>query len=254
VKRFFFDRIASMKTKKQIGELIYGIHPIIELLKAKRRKLITVYTTRPEPKAWSLIKVLWPKYNVPIQYVERDILTRMAGTSEHQGVVAWVQEFHFRKSFFNAEKQPFLVMLDSIQDTRNVGAILRSAYCTGANGIIMITREAAPITGAAIKASAGLAEHMEVYLAPSPQAAIAELKKAGYNIYMAMFKGENAAQITYKEPLCLVIGGEWTGVSKEIIKDGIPITLPQKTTDISYNASVAAGILLFLISTQMKKI
>lgn len=244
-----------MKTKKQqIGELIYGVHPLIELLKAKKRKLISVYTTRPEPKAWALVKAVWPKYQVAIQYVERDILTRMAGTTEHQGIVAWVQEYKFRKAFFNPEKQPFLVMLDGVQDTRNVGAILRSAYCTNASGVIMITRDAAPLNGSSIKASAGLAEHLEIYLSPSPQAAIAELKKAGYTIYLAMFKGENAAHVVYKEPLCMVIGSEFTGISKDIMKDGIPVTLPQKTADISYNASVAAGILLFLISTQLKKI
>jgi 23S rRNA (guanosine2251-2'-O)-methyltransferase len=244
-----------MKNKKQIkGELIYGVHPVIELLKAKRRKLISVYTTRPEPKAWALIKAVWPKYQVPIQYVERDVLTRMAGTTEHQGVVAWVQEYSFRKAFFSSDKQPFLVMLDGVQDTRNVGAILRSAYCTNASGVIMITRDAAPLNGSSLKSSAGLAEHLEIYLAPSPQAAIAELKKAGYTIYLATFKGENATTITYKEPLCLVIGSEFTGISKDIMKDGVHVTLPQKTADISYNASVAAGLLLFIVGTQLKKI
>lgn len=245
-----------MKTKKQqhIGELIYGVHPLIEVLKAKRRKLISVYTTRPEPKAWNLIKAAWPKYHVAVQYVERDVLTRMAGTTEHQGVVAWVQAYNFRKKFFDPAKQPFLVMLDGVQDTRNVGGILRSAYCTNANGVIMITRDAAPLNGSSIKASAGLAEHLEIYLAPSPQAAIAELKKAGYTIYLAAFKGKDATQITYKEPLCLVIGSEFTGISKDIMEDGVTVTLPQKIADTSYNASVAAGILLFLISTQRKKI
>lgn len=240
--------------KKPVGELVYGIHPVVELLKAKRRKLISIYTTKPEPKAWAQIAELWPKYHVPIQYVSRDILTRMAGTTDHQGVVAWVHPYPFRKVFFDAEKQPFLVMLDGIQDGRNVGAIIRSAYCTNASGVIMIKRDAAPLNGAALKASAGLAEHMEIYLSPSPQAAILELKKAGYTTYLAVFGGQDATTVTFKKPSCVVIGSEGFGVSKEILKDGVQVTLPQKTKDISYNASVAAGILLFLVATQQKSV
>lgn len=242
------------ETKKVVGELIYGIHPVVELLKAKRRKLITIYTTKPEPKAWQLIQALWPKYQVPIQYVTREVLARMAGTTDHQGIVAWVGSYPYRKQFFDPKKQPFLVMLDSIQDTRNVGAIIRSAYCTGANGVIMIKKDAAPLNGASLKSSAGLAEHMEIYIAPSPQAAVLELKKAGYTTYLATFDGEKASNYQFKEPLCMVIGSEGFGVSREILKDGIHITLPQRSSDISYNASVAAGILFFLIATQHKKI
>lgn len=239
-------------SKKQVGELIYGVHPLLELLKAKRRKLISLYTTKPEPKAWAQIQALWPKYQVAIQYVSRDILTKMAGTTDHQGFVAWVAAFPYRKSFFDPKKQPFLVMLDSIQDARNVGAIIRSAYCTGASGVIMVGRDAAALNGPAIKASAGLCEHMEIYISPSPQAALIELKKAGYTPYLATFAGKDATTVTYNQPLCIVIGSEGVGVSREILKEGVHVTLPQKTKDISYNASVAAGILLFLVATQQK--
>jgi 23S rRNA (guanosine2251-2'-O)-methyltransferase len=186
--------------------------------------------------------------------VSRDVLTRMAGGTEHQGVVAWVQSFAFRKKFFEPAKQKLLVMLDGIQDSRNVGAILRSAYCTSADGVIMIKRDAAPLNAAAFKSSAGLAEHLEIYLAASPQSAVIELKKAGYNIYLAAFDGKDATNFSYEAPMCLVIGSEGMGVSREILKDGAHITLPQKTADISYNASVAAGILLFIVSAKLKRI
>lgn len=239
---------------KTVGELIYGIHPVIEVLKAKRRKVISIYTTKPEPKSWQQIKDLWPKYQVPIQYVARDVLTRMAGSTDHQGVVAWVQAYPYRKQFFDPKKSPFVVMLDGIQDVRNVGALIRSAYCTGATGVIMIKRDAAPLNGPALKSSAGLAEHMEIYIAPSPQAAVQELKKAGYNVYLATLDGENALKCQFKEPLALVIGSEGIGVSREILKEGVKLTLPQKTNDISYNASVAGGILMFLVAGQLKKI
>lgn len=242
------------KDKETKGELIFGIHPVVELLKAKRRKLISIYTTKPTPQAFEDIQKVWPKYPVPIQYVAREVLDRMVGTTDHQGVVAWTHIFPFRKVFFDPKKQKVLVMIDGVQDPRNLGAILRSAHCTGVDGAIIIKRGGAQLTGVAIKSSAGLSEHLEIYAAQSAQAAVIELKNAGYNIYLATFDGVNANACDYKGPLCMVIGGEGSGISKSILSAGTHVTLPQKANDISYNASVAAGILLFLISIHQKKI
>ncbi len=242
-----------MSKKEKPQELIFGIHPVIELLKAKRRTLFTIYTTKPTPKAWSSIEQLLPK-GTQIQYVSRDVLTRMAQTTDHQGIIAWVQPFPFRSKMYDPAKQPFLIMIDSVQDPRNLGAIIRSAYCTGAHGIILCKRGGSPLTPAAIKASAGLTEFMEIYQAPSPAAAASELKKAGYQLYLAVLGGENALKIMYKEPLCIVIGSEGSGISPEILNAGQKVMLPQKRADISYNASVAAGILLFLIAHNIGKL
>jgi 23S rRNA (guanosine2251-2'-O)-methyltransferase len=244
-----------MKKVKQRGtELIYGVHPIIELLKAKRRRLSAIYTTKPEPKGWKKIEPMLPK-GIQIQYVKREILNKLAGTTEHQGLVGYTTPFAFRKKPFESAKQSFLLMLDGIQDPRNLGAILRSAYCTNVSGVVITQRASAPINAAALKASAGLAEHLEIYQAPSAKAAVQLLDQAGYKLYLAVIgKGENAAQLSYQKPLCLVIGSEEQGISKEILADGVLVTLPQKETDISYNASVAAGILLFLVGNQLKLI
>ena len=238
------------KKKQAKGELIVGIHPVIEVLKAKRRKVISIYTTKPTPKAFKLIERHMPKYPVAIQYVTRNVLTDMAGTSDHQGVVAWVQSFAFRNKPFDPNKQKFLVMLDSIQDPRNVGAILRSAYCAGAQGAIITTRSSSPLNAIALKSSAGLAEHLEIQLASTAQEALIQLKKAGYTNYLAMLDGADATKTSYDLPLCIVIGNEAVGISKSLIPFGNPITLPQKTADVSYNASVAAGILLFTVGTK----
>ncbi len=240
-------------TKQKNQELIFGIHPIVELLKAKKRKIYTIYTTKPAPKAWDMIAPLLGK-ETQIQYVVRDILTRIAGTTDHQGVVAWAAPFVYRRKFFEPAKSPFLLMLDGIQDPRNLGAILRSAYCTGVNGIIMSAKGAAPLNAVALKSSAGLAEHLEIYEAASSLQAMQELKKAGYSNYLATLEGEDATAMSYQEPLCLVIGNEAIGIAKNLLSFGKQVRLPQRTTDISYNASVAAGILLFLIAHANKKI
>lgn len=238
------------KNKDVPGELIYGIHPLVELLKAKRRKLISIYTTKPTPKQFSMIEKLMPQYPVQIQYVSRDVLTRMAGNTDHQGVVAWVQSYQFRKKPFDPEKNKFLLLLDSIQDTRNLGAILRSAYCTGIDGVLMTSKNSAPLNAVAIKSSAGLVEHLEIMLVPTAQQAVQELVNMKYTVYLATLDGKNASKIEYAMPACLVIGNEAIGITRGLEKFGTKVTLPQKTADISYNASVAAGILMFMMSTQ----
>ena len=134
----------SKKGKNVEGDLIFGVHPIIELLKAKRRKLITLYTTKITPRAFKEIEELFPQSGVPIQYVTREILTKMVSGAEHQGFVAWVGNFPFRSKPFDPVKQPFLLMLDGIQDIGNLGAILRSAYCVGVTGVL-ITNENRPL-------------------------------------------------------------------------------------------------------------
>jgi 23S rRNA (guanosine2251-2'-O)-methyltransferase len=250
-------RLKNLKFVKAImsgsgNEILYGAHPIIEMLKAKKRKLISIYTTKPLPKAWERIQRYLPKSVPNIQYVTKDVLDRMAGCSDHMGVVAWVGAFKFTAQMFDPAKKPFVLLLDSIQDVRNAGAILRSAYCTGVDGVVMCKTKAAPMTPAVFKASAGLAEHLDIHIASSLKQAVQDMKKAGYNFYMAVLDGKDTTTVDFKKPACLVIGNEATGIAKDIKAMGELITLPQRTPDISYNASVAAGILLFLISMKIK--
>ncbi len=242
------------KKHQNIGDVVYGVHSALELLNAKRRKVTAVYTAKTAIKAWSKIEKLLPSY-VPVQYVDRNVLDNIAGSSEHQGIVLAVQPFPFESKMFDPKKFPFLIVLDGVQDVRNLGAIIRSAYCTGVDGIVLCAKNSAPLTPAAIKASAGLAEHARIHIASSMSIAIKDLHQAGYHIYLATLgQGENATTINYQMPAALVIGNEETGISKEILSSGTRVLLPQRRADISYNASVAAGILLFLMGVGFKKI
>lgn len=244
-----------MKNKTKIAvpaELVYGVHPILELIKAKKRKIISIYTTNPAPKAWSLIERALQGQRVQIQYVAREALNKMAGCTDHQSVIAWTSPFVTRKKFFESDKHPFLLMLDGIQDARNLGAILRTASCVGVDGVIIVKQRGCVLSAASLKASAGLAEHMDIVYVSSAVQAVTLLKDAGYQLYLATLKGKNALQYAYKVPLCLVIGNEGQGIQPTILSSGTQITLPQRAADISYNASVAAGILLFFISQSIK--
>jgi 23S rRNA (guanosine2251-2'-O)-methyltransferase len=239
----------SKKTgRKSTKDVLYGAHSIIEMLKAKKRSLLSIYTKKPLPKAWYRIKPYLPKSVPNIQYVTKNVLDGIAESPEHMGVVALVAPFKLQKTMFHSSKKPFILLLDAIQDVRNLGAILRSAYCAGVDGVVLTQSKSAPLSAPVFKASAGLAEHLDIHIASSIKSAIIDIKKAGYSLYMAVTNGKDATKAIYKDPLCLVIGNEAVGITQEVIKAGEAITIPQRTPDISYNASVAAGILLFLIS------
>lgn len=234
--------------------VVYGVHPVEELLKAKKRKLFMVYTTKPAPKAFNTIKALLPSY-VEVRDVSKQHLDKLAGTPDHQSIVVLASPFQIRKKFFDPEKQPLVVMLDGIQDPRNMGAIIRSAYCANVSGVIVTQKGSTDLTGTVNKSSAGLLEHMDVYIAPSSISAITDLKSSGYNIFLATVDNSTPANKTdFKLPACIVIGSEGSGISKSILGSGKHVSIPQKTEDISYNASVAAGILLFLAASQNKLI
>ncbi|OGB83621.1 23S rRNA (guanosine(2251)-2'-O)-methyltransferase RlmB [candidate division TM6 bacterium RIFCSPHIGHO2_12_FULL_32_22] len=236
--------------KEKNLDIIFGINPIIELLTAKKRKIHSIYTTTHTPKNWDKIKQLLPNY-ANIQFVDKSVITKLAGTDDHQNVFAYVHPFIFRKKDFDPEKQKFLLLLDGIQDPRNLGAILRSAYCTGVQGVIITSKNSAPITATAIKSSAGLSEYLEIMVAPTAKHALLQLQKSGYSIYISTLeKAENMVEVAFSLPLCIVIGSEGVGVSKDILSLGTKVKLPQIKTDISYNASVAAGIFLFNIATK----
>src|SRR5204862_1615512 len=141
-----------------------------------------------------------------------------------------------------------------VQDPRNVGAIIRSAHCAGVDGIILPQKNGATLTGAAFKSSAGLAEHMQIYQPASCESAMQELKAAGYNIYLAVFDGRDARKVAFTQPACLVVGSEGYGISSSLLRSGEHITIPQRSEDISYNVSVASGILMFLMSSHLNRI
>lgn len=243
----------SKNKKQELKDFVYGVHACLELLTAKRRKVQAVYTQNHEIKAWPKIKQLLPDY-VQVQKVSRDVLESMTGVTEHQGIVIFTQPFPIEKKMFTPDKVQFVVILDEIQDVRNLGAILRSAYCTGVQGVVLCQKNAAPMTPTVFKTSAGLAEYLRVFVAPSMPSAVQELKQAGYTLYCAALGGKNISEIEFAGPVALMIGNEERGITPALQKQGTAIMIPQKRADVSYNASVAAGILLFSIGTSLKTI
>jgi 23S rRNA (guanosine2251-2'-O)-methyltransferase len=233
--------------------IIFGVNPVRELLRAKQRTVYQVFVAKPLPKAWHELEKLVPRH-VPITPLPREELSQKAGTVDHQGIVALVGKLPVRTKCFDPHKQPCIVLLDGIQDARNMGAIIRSASCLSIDGIVIPERGSAPLEGVVAKASAGLIEYIPIYQPASSAVAIQEIKAAGYGVYLATCKGADVRTVSFTTPLCVVIGSEGTGISDALLKKGTPITIPQRSSDISYNASVAAGIIFYTISSLLKRI
>jgi len=238
---------ATTKRIQQTGDILYGAHPIIECLKAGKRKILALYMTKPEPKGWARVKPYLQKYTPPIQYVSRDVLARMAGCDDHMGILAFVTPFSYATKPITVQEKQRILLLDGVQDVHNLGAIVRSAYCTNFDAVL-VTKQCARMVAGVFKASAGLAEHLPIYLISSVAHTVKELKDMGYAVYMTVADGGvDATTVTYQAPLCVVIGSEERGIDMSVRSLGVKVTLPQRDTS-SYNASVAAGIFLFLTS------
>lgn len=237
-----------MSNKVDLAQ-VYGAHPVIEVLRAKKRKLHSVYTTKPHPKAWKRVNQFLGGRKINLRIVKKEVLDRMTSGADHMGVVGLVSPLIFQKNVFKPKSHPKVVLLDGVQDVGNLGAILRSAHCAGFSGVVLTRKNCAPVTPATLKASAGLAEHLDIHISSSVPAAVSGLKAAGYKIFMAVPDGgTDVREVKTDGPFCLVIGNEEKGIKKDLFGSGQLVTLPQVNPDVSYNASVAAGILMFNLS------
>ena len=181
----------------------------------------------------------------------------MCGGAVHQGIVA-VAAAH---AYANIEdilalaegrgEPPFLIVADELEDPHNLGAILRTAECAGAHGVIIPKRRSVGLTYAVGKASAGAVEYMPVARAVNIAATIEDLKKRGVWIYAADMDGQPWCSVDYSGPCALVIGSEGSGVGRLVKeKSDFVISLPLKGKINSLNASVACGILCYEVARQ----
>lgn len=194
---------------------------------------------------------------VPVDRSDRERLNRIAEGGVHQGVVAEVKDFEYiglteliGKS--KKAKQPLLVLLDGIQDPHNLGAIIRSAYAFGAQGVVIMKDRAVGVTAVAVKSSAGATAHCEVARVTNLSRAIDELKEAGFWTVAAE---PEAKQLTWEAkltgPLAVIVGAEGGGVRKGVLEHAdYKVRIPMAGQVASLNASVSAGVLLYEIARQ----
>jgi 23S rRNA (guanosine2251-2'-O)-methyltransferase len=196
--------------------------------------------------------------NVPVSFEEKAWLDRKSGGARHQGVVCYISEMPVigAEDILAQAGSPGLVLvLDGIEDPHNLGAILRSAEVAGADGVFIPQRRSAPLSAAAVKASAGAASHIKVARCTNTARLIEQLKEAGY--WITGFAAESGRPIWEPDltvPTALVLGSEGSGLHR-LVKEKCDFlaTIPMRGKVASYNVSVAAGIALYEVLRQRHK-
>jgi len=197
------------------------------------------------------------KTDAIINYVDKERLDRLAGTGHHQGAVAIGAAYEYAEvddilaSAKEKGEDPFIFILDEIEDPHNLGAIIRTANLAGAHGVIIPKRRAVGLTATVAKTSAGAINYTPVAKVTNISQTIEELKKQGLWFVCADMGGETMYNLNLKGPIGLVIGNEGNGVSR-LVKDKCDFiaSIPMKGDIDSLNASVAAGVLAYEIVRQ----
>ena len=192
-----------------------------------------------------------------IKFVGKDRLDQMSETGKHQGVIAITAAYEysqmediFEKAAARSE-DPFVFILDGIEDPHNLGAIIRTANLSGAHGVIIPKNRAVGLTATVMKASAGALNYTPVVKVTNISNTIEDLKKRGLWFVCADMGGEVMYRLNLKGPIGLVIGNEGSGVSRLVReKCDMVASIPMKGDIDSLNASVAAGVLAFEIVRQ----
>ena len=192
------------------------------------------------------------KHNVLIKYVTRDRLDQLSETGRHQGVIAYGAAYEYAEvedilaKAREKGEDPFIFILDNIEDPHNLGAIIRTANLAGAHGVIIPKNRAVGLTATVAKASAGALAYTPVAKVTNLAQTIEQLKKAGIWFVCADMGGETMYKLNLTGPIGLVIGNEGSGVGR-LVKDKCDFvaSIPMKRNIDSLNASVAAGGLAF---------
>ena len=232
--------------------LLVGRNPIREALRADR-DIEKLLVARGEliGSAREIVAMARDK-RVVVQEVDRTRLDALA--PGHQGLIAVVSAYAYStvEDMFALAKsrgeEPFFVILDGVTDPHNLGAIIRSAECAGAHGVIIPERRAVGLTPAAVKASAGAVEHIPVAREVNLARVIERLKREGVWVYGAAMEGDDFRRVDFAGPAALVIGSEGDGLSR-IVREKCDrlVGLPMRGKIGSLNASVAAGVLLYAV-------
>lgn len=188
--------------------------------------------------------------NLQKYHLDKNKLDKMCNNSANQGIALDIEEYKYLsiEDVVKDNNSNFIVMLDSLEDPHNFGAIIRTCECAGVNYIIIPKKRSVSVNSTVYKTSSGALSHMKIVEVVNLSNTIRKLQELGYWVYAAEAKGKDYRNIDFKGKTCLVIGSEGHGI-KQIIKNTCDsvVSLPQKGKINSLNASVAAGILIYEI-------
>ena len=226
------------------GEIVYGRRPVREVLRGQREALEIHASERAlAAEAW-----LRETPGLRVRVEPERSLTALAGTNDHQGVVALCEPFRYADAFALArEEQPLIVCLDQVTDPRNLGAVCRSAEGAGATGVVLPAHNSARVTPVVCRASAGAVEHLPVAVVSNLARYLGEVKGPELWVYAAAPEaGAPMWDTDLTGGLALVFGAEGKGLRPLVRRtcDGA-VSIPQLGRIESLNVSVAAAVLLY---------
>lgn len=234
-------------------EIVYGVHPVREVLRRGARKTgeLLVGRSRKDPAVKEILGLARER-GVPVRFTGKDEIERLAPGGNHQGmalraeakVVTDVEGLLARTA---VDQQTIWLGLDGITDPHNLGAILRNAVCLGAGAVIVTERRSAQVTPLVQKIASGATEYVDVVCAVNLGTAIDRLKREGFWIYGASLGGRLLSEVAFNGPALLLIGAEGTGLRKSTRGRAHElVSIPQAPGGVaSLNASAASAILLY---------
>jgi 23S rRNA (guanosine2251-2'-O)-methyltransferase len=237
---------------------VYGRNPVLELLRSSGRRADEVAVLSGAHGPLAEVVALARRAGVKVSFRTRDQLTAMAGSQEHQGVVARVTAAEYVDLedllALPAERNEpaFLMALDQVQDPRNLGAVLRTADAFGAHGVIIPKHHAVGLTEAAARTAMGAMEHVRVARATNMVAALEKLKESGVWIYgTSLTEGVAPWAADLRGPICLVLGGEGEGLRPLVVRAcDVLLTIPMRGSVGSLNVSAAGAALAYEVARQ----
>ncbi len=239
--------MSSLKTRTIVGR-----QPLVEAIAAGVVIDKILLQKNATGEVLNQIRLLSKEHNIPLQFVPIEKLNSLT-RSNHQGVIAFAAVIKYYEvqqvidlTIANGET-PLFIMLDSITDVRNIGAIARTALCCGVQAIIIPDKGVGALNEEALKASAGALEHVHVCRVNSLMKTVDELHLNGIKVFASEMKASKTIkEISLQEPCCIVLGGEEKGVYPALMKicdDSFHI--PMKGKFESLNVSVASGMILY---------
>ena len=250
-----------MKEDKQINEnIIEGRNAVLEAFRSGKPidKLFVLDGCQDGPIRTIVREA--KKHDTILQFVTKERLSQISETGRHQGVIAYAAAYEYAdvedmlKLAESKGEDPFLILLDNIEDPHNLGAIIRTANLAGAHGVIIPKRRAVGLTATVAKTSAGALNYTPVAKVTNLAKTMESLKEKGLWFVCADMGGEEMYDLNLTGPIGLIIGNEGEGVSR-LVKETCDFTarIPMNGDIDSLDASVAAGVLAYEIVRQRRK-
>lgn len=246
------------KTFKQ--QIIYGLRPVIEAFASGQQVERVLIQNGLNSSLLNELRTKLKEHDVPFQYVPVEKLNKMT-TGNHQGVVATIAavKYHAFVEIMEelaAQETPGLViLLDHITDVRNMGAIARTAECTGVSALVVPDHGSAAINEDAIKTSSGALLRLPVCREQNLKTVVNLAKQYGFQVVAATEKGAvHYRKVDFRQPTLLIMGNEETGISSELLKmSDVRAKLPIVGEVASLNVSVAAGVFMYEVLEQRQE-